>query len=321
MLTLFIDRKGLQLELDNKCLVLRRPDSAPESLPLNMLDRVVIHSQVTLDSRLLGALGQYGVGATILRGRAGRHALQLFSPGHNDARRRLAQYQLCHEEQRRLNWSRELIRAKITAQQKLLQTALSRRPDLRHPLRTASAGLLSVLSSLDDAAGITVLRGLEGSAAAIYFGGYQRLFADSLDFTGRNRRPPRDPVNACLSLVYTMLHHEAVRACHGAGLDPLLGFYHEPAYGRESLACDIIEPLRPHLDRWIWRLFRKRLLRADNFSRDGQSCLLNKSGRQAFYASYEEYATPWRRYLRARSYRLARALLELAPEFPEADNP
>ena len=321
MLTLFIDRKDLQLELDSKRLLVRRPDTTPQSLPLNMLDRVVIHSQVMLDSRLLGALGQHAIGVTIMQGRAGQQRLQFLCPGHNDARRRLAQYQLWHDADRRLNWSRQLVRAKIMAQQKLLQSALLRRPDLRHPLSTAIGSLASIIPSLDEAVSITVLRGLEGSAAAIYFTGFQRLFADSLDFTGRNRRPPRDPVNACLSLVYTLIHNEEVRACHGAGLDPLLGFYHEPVYGRESLACDLIEPLRPHIDLWVWRLFRKRLLSADNFIREGQSCRLNKSGRRTFFESYEANTGSWRRYLRIRSYQTARALLDLAPDLPEGENP
>ena len=320
MLTLFIDRKNLQLELDGKRLLVRHPDTAPQSLPLTILDRVVIHCQIMLDSRLLGALGQHGVGISILHGRAGQKRLQLLSPGHNDARRRLAQYQLWQDSPRRLEWSHQLVRGKIVAQQKLLQSALLERPDLRKSLTVALTSLTRVIASLDEVDSITVLRGFEGSAAAAYFAGYQRLFADSLDFNGRNRRPPRDPVNACLSLTYTLIHNEAVRSCHGAGLDPLLGFYHEPVYSRESLACDVIEPLRPHIDRWVWRLFRKRLLSASHFSRDGQSCLLNKNGRQVFFEDYEAHATSWRRYLRVRSYQIARALLAIAPDLPETEN-
>lgn len=321
MLSLFIDRKDLQLELDSKRLLVRRPNAKPQSLPLTMLDRVVIHSQVTLDSRLLGGLGQRGIGVTIMHGRAGQRRLQFLCPGHNDARRRLAQYQLWHDADRRLNWSRQLIQVKVAAQQKLLRLALSRRLDLRHPLKMALNTLNSIVPSLDKAKNLATLRGLEGSASAGYFAGFQRLFAGSLDFNGRNRRPPRDPVNACLSLTYTLIHNEAASACHGAGLDPLLGFYHEPTYGRQSLACDVIEPLRPHVDRWVWRLFRKRLLDASNFSQTEKSCLLNKSGRQTFFGCYEMRATAWRRYLHIRSHQIARALLDIAPALPDLENP
>ncbi len=142
-------------------------------------------------------------------------------------------------------------------------------------------------------------------AARVYYEALTALFAPALGFTGRNRRPPRDPVNACLSLVYTLLHFEAVRAAHMAGLDPLLGFYHRPAFGRESLASDLIEPLRPHADAWVWHLFRKNILRSDHFGRDGEACLLGKAGREAFYQHYEGFAGPPRRYLRRQCRLLA----------------
>jgi CRISPR-associated protein Cas1 len=130
----------------------------------------------------------------------------------------------------------------------------------------------------------------------------------ALHFTGRNRRPPRDPVNACLSLGYTLLHMQAVHACAVAGLDPLLGFYHRPAFGRESLACDLIEPLRPAADLWVWNLLRTRTLREDHFTLDKGACLLGKAGRAIFYAEWERSTPPWRRWLRSQTQMLARSL-------------
>jgi CRISPR-associated protein Cas1 len=111
-----------------------------------------------------------------------------------------------------------------------------------------------------------------------------------------------------------------VRAAHGAGLDPLLGFYHEPAYGRESLACDLIEPLRPRLDGWVWGLFRERRLRAEDFVMDKGACLLAKEGRQTFYAGYEYWVPPLRRYLRRECYRLANGLNGRAPDLAGGDD-
>ena len=100
---------------------------------------------------------------------------------------------------------------------------------------------------------------MEGAAQAAYFRAYCSLFAEALAFNGRNRRPPRDPVNACLSLGYTLVHFEAARAAYAAGLDPFLGFFHEIAFGRESLACDLMEPVRPLVDAWLWEMFRSRI--------------------------------------------------------------
>ena len=130
----------------------------------------------------------------------------------------------------------------------------------------------------------------------------------ALQFTGRNRRPPRDPVNACLSLGYTLLHAQAVQSCTTAGLDPLLGFYHRPAFGRESLASDLIEPLRPAVDLWVWELLRSRSLTEDHFSHNNGAYLLGKAGRSIFYASWNTHLNPWARWLRSQCQALARQL-------------
>jgi CRISPR-associated protein Cas1 len=68
-----------------------------------------------------------------------------------------------------------------------------------------------------------------------------------------------------------------MRSAHGAGLDPMVGFYHQPAHGRESLACDLMEPLRPRADQWVRTLFRDRVLRLEHFAIDKGACLLGKA--------------------------------------------
>lgn len=147
-----------------------------------------------------------------------------------------------------------------------------------------------------------------GSAAAGYFEGLSAVFVPSLNFSRRNRRPPRDPVNACLSLGYTLAHFEAVRAAYAAGLDPFVGFYHGLSFGRESLACDLVEPLRAQIDGWVWMLFRDRRLTDEHFNRDKGACLLGKAGRNAFYREHENAAGPLRRALRRSAQTLARRL-------------
>jgi CRISPR-associated protein Cas1 len=317
--TLYLDRKDLQLSLEYGRLLIREPGERPRGIPLPLLERVVIQGRVGLNSALLGNLAEQGIAVVCLSGRHSRRTAFILGPGHSDARRRLAQYQLCQNGELRLAWSRLLVDGKLRAQQRLLQEALERRPDCRKPLKDGIDRLAALLPALAQATDLDILRGLEGAAASGYFSALTALFPPALNFTGRNRRPPRDPVNACLSLGYTLLHFEAVRACHGAGLDPLLGFFHEPAYGRESLACDLLEPLRPRLDAWVWELFRSRTLRSDQFVEDKGACLLNKAGRQTFYAGYEVFARPPRRYLRQQCYRLAGQLLQLAPAWIKAE--
>lgn len=86
-------------------------------------------------------------------------------------------------------------------------------------------------------------------------------------------------------------------ALYGAGLDPYVGFYHALDFGRESLACDLIEALRPHADRFVLGLFRDETLRAEDFSKTADACLLGKAGRGRFYAAFETRAELFRRQL------------------------
>ena len=144
--------------------------------------------------------------------------------------------------------------------------------------------------------------GLEGAAAA-YFRALAAAFPPALGFEGRNRRPPRDPVNACLSLGYTLLHGDAVREAAVQGFDPMIGVLHEIAPGRESLACDMVEPLRALVDRFVVELFRGDHLRADGFSRKGAGCLLGKAARKTFFTRWEEEVAPLTRRLLTRGLR------------------
>lgn len=315
--TLYLDRRDVTVRLDGKRLVIEEPDARPRGVPLALLERVVMQGQIHFDSAVLAALAEQGASVVCLSARHSRRTALLLGPGHGDARRRLAQYHIAFDPAIRLALARRLIRGKLEAQIRVLETAQQQRPDVRKPLHDALQTLFTLRPLLMVATHRDTVLGLEGAGAVAYYAGLTALFPASLNFKGRNRRPPRDPVNACLSLGYTLLHFEAVRAAHGAGLDPLLGFYHEPAYGRESLACDLIEPLRPRLDGWLWDLFRERRLRADDFVLDKGACLLAKNGRQTFYASYEVWVSPVRRYLRRESYRLAHWLNECAPSLPE----
>ncbi|NJN48117.1 MAG: CRISPR-associated endonuclease Cas1 [Candidatus Competibacteraceae bacterium] len=314
--TLYLDRQNLCLRQDGKRLVIEEPDARPRGIPLALLERVVMRGKVRLDSNLLATLAEQGTALICLSARHSRRTAIVLGPGHADARRRLAQYQLMYDEANRLLLARSLILGKLWAQCRTLETALERRPDVRRQLTAGLAVLRRLEPALTEASDLGTVLGLEGAGAAAYYAALTALFASALKFTGRNRRPPRDPVNACLSLGYTLLHFEAVRSAYAAGLDPLLGFFHEPAYGRESLACDLVEPLRPRLDAWVWELFRERRLREEDFLLDKGACLLGKGGRQSFYAGYEQWAPPLRRYLRRYSYRLANWLTGRAPVLP-----
>ncbi len=176
-------------------------------------------------------------------------------------------------------------------------------------LHRARIGAEQLASRPDSAAS---LLGLEGGYAATYFGAYTTLFPPSLEFTKRVRRPPTDPVNALLSLCYTLLHYEAVREIEVIGLDPTIGFLHEFSYGRESLACDLVEAHRPAVDRFVWQMFRDRILTARDFSREsgGPGCYLTKEGRKKLFPLHEQHMKELRTGMVSDVRELARKILD-----------
>ena len=311
MTTLYIDRKDIELSVSNGVIEVRERAGRRGTVPLARLERVVLRGRAKISTSALGAITNAGAGVLVLSGRHNRHLATCVGRPHNDVVRRLGQFDAYRNPNARTQWALALISAKINAQRHLLKKALSVRPGKRRKLTRAIAQLDALHDHTvqdDPPLNILSLRGIEGAAAAAYFKGFTALFPPSLGFDRRNRRPPRDPVNACLSLGYTLLHFEATLACHAAGLDPLLGLYHEPAYGRESLAADIIEPFRPHVDEWVWALFRDRILTKKAFREADGGTLLGKAGRRHFYRRFNPLASALRRLLRRQLARLAREL-------------
>ena len=313
--TLYLDRRNLSLQLQGGTLVVRHCGAHLRTVPLRLVERIVVRGRVELDTVLLARLGEAGVGFVALTGRRTRFGAMMLGRPHGDVRLRLAQYRAYLDARLRAAWARRVVAGKVLASRRVLRRLLHARPDQRAPLTHAVARLDPLLARLRGQApmGIERLMGIEGASAAAYFSGLAAVFPPSLGFQGRNRRPPRDPVNACLSLTYTLLHAEAVQAVHACGLDPMLGFLHEPAYGRESAAADLVELFRGRADLWVWGLFRDRLLRTGHFRKDGDAVLLGKAGRQVFYARYEAVAPLWRRAMRRTVHGVARRLLDEQP--------
>jgi CRISPR-associated protein Cas1 len=294
--SLYVDRKNVELKADGEALVFSENGERTGTVPMHPLSRVFLRGDVKLSSSLLGKLGEHGIGVIILSGRKGTPSLLLGRP-HNDAARRINQYRLSLDADYCLRFSRAIVTAKLTGQLEFIRERKDASPMHRYPLNLCERRIENVIGQIDEQQSIAALRGQEGAAAAFYFEALGEIIPAKLNFHCRNRRPPRDPVNAMLSLTYTLLHAEAVLALHGAGLDPFIGFYHALDFGRESLACDVIEALRPQADRFVLALFRQETLSADDFSDTAAGCLLGKAGRGRYYAAYETQAEHFRREL------------------------
>jgi CRISPR-associated protein Cas1 len=308
MATLYLDRKGVALDIDAGSLTVRLGGELATRIPLVPLERVVLRGEAVLSTRVLAELWRHDIGLLLLSGRHNEATARLVGRPHDDVALRLAQYRRASDPVSCRETARHIVGAKLAAEARFLGRALEMRPDRRKPLTDAAdtlARLQARIAGEGERLDRDTLTGLEGAGAAAYFRAFSTLFPESLEFSRRRRRPPPDPVNVCLSLGYTLLHHEAVRELQIVGLDPLLGFLHVPERGRESLASDLVEPLRPHVDEWVWRRFADRDLRGEHFSREkGGACLMGKAGRRVFYDGFEPLAAGLRRLLR----RMARSL-------------
>jgi len=303
MQTLFIDRKNAELEVDRGRLLIRIDGQRPIfSVPTQVLEMLVISAPVNFSSTLMTQLTQENIVTVFINPRKSEASTITTGMMHNDAIRRLWQYQVISDHVVRLDFAKQLMEHKVRLQKAMLTRGINQRPDCRHPIFKALGRITAIQQNIPSATSIDSLRGMEGAAGAAYFEAYQSLFAPALQFTNRNRRPPRDPVNVILSLTFTLLHAEAVRVLFSTGFDPLLGIYHEPDFGRESLACDLVELFRPLAERWIWRLFVNEILRPEYFAYSPENsdkpCLLGKRGREVYYGAYDKQARRWRKLMR-----------------------
>ncbi len=310
--TLYIDRRGTELAIDGERLLVRLVDiERPLSIPLVQLQSVVISACTQLSSKVLQMLSSEGIALVILNPNQSDSAVYSLPQRHGHAGRRMAQYCFCMSTMLRTDAANKIVKQRLLDQAKLLSQLAKRHFAAAFRLNRAAKDLLHMVSQLDAKRSIDQLRGVEGAAARLFFAGLGDCLPDWTGFVGRNRRPPKDAVNVALSLTYTLLHAEATRALYGVGLDPMLGVYHEPGYGRDSLACDLTELLRGRAESWVIGLFNQQILRVDHFSKPTTAtCLMSKAGRAIFYQEIELQMLIWRYLLR----RIARSWIKVVDQ-------
>ena len=315
MATLYVDHRNARLRAEGGVLALYRGDERVRTVPLALLDRVILFGNAQLDGTVLGAVARHGVTLALCSARDPQRWGIFTGPLHKDARLRIGQVRWFFDPDRRLKAARFIVRAKIVRYRRFLIRAERIRPDARRPLHAALATLGEAAAAARSAPDLDTLRGIEGAAARVSFGAYAHLLPPELGFERRRRRPPPDPANALLSLAYTLLHLRAHALLHTTGFDPAIGMLHEPAHGRPSAAADLVEPWRAAVDEWVWRLFAERVFTRDDFRRDGGACLLAKRGRREFYPRFECWVRPVERAMRHHLRHLARRLFDEMPEW------
>lgn len=236
---------------------------------------------------------------------------------HKNIELRLAQFAAASDQERSLALARRFIAGKIKNARTLLRRNHS------GTVAPALQELERLLRRVSRARTADSLLGIEGNAAKVYF----RYFADVLkrgetfQFRDRNRRPPRDPVNALLSFAYSLLVKDVTLALLAAGFDPFLGFFHRPRYGRPALALDVAEEFRPLIaDSVVLSVINRGEVSLNDFVVRAGGVSLTKSGRRAFISAYERrldtlvthplfgYSISYRRILSVQARILARVV-------------
>lgn len=314
METLYVDRRATTLGFEHGAVVIRTAAGERRTVPLAPLRRIVVRGEATLSTRLLAELWRQDTGLLLLTGRFGEPTARLLGRPHGDVTRVVTQRDAYRDPVRRRVLAQGFVAAKLAGQTRLWQRFIERRPDRRTVLLRTVERLQATAARLAaEPPEIATLLGLEGAAAAAHFEALASVLPGGLGFAGRRRRPPPDPVNVVLSLAYTLTSAEAARQAQIAGLDPLLGFLHEPAAHRPALAADLVEPLRPLVDGWALDLFRTGELRPEHFAREGEACRMGKAGRERFYAAWEQRAPALERLLRRHCRALVHRLADGVP--------
>lgn len=271
-----------------------------ETLEIRDKGKVVDEARL-LDTAQLNLFGNVQVSAQALRELAARDiaiihlsyggwlAAVTTPPPHKNIELRRRQFQTAEDREACLRLARAFTAGKIRNCRTLLRRNARELPD----------GVLHRLAEsrrrAERARMIEQLLGIEGTAAREYFSNLARMFksaegedAPAFEFTERNRRPPRDPVNALLSFLYSMLTKDMLVTLVGVGFDPYLGFYHQPKYGRPALALDLMEEFRPLVaDSVVVGMINNGEVRRSDFIERAGAVALTDSGRRRVIEAYE----------------------------------
>ena len=260
-------------------------------IPLEEVDAVILFAgQITIDA--IAECVKRHIRVVSLT-RAGRIKFTAGGPTSGNVHLRIAQYDASTSANRVLDLCRVLVAAKLRSSSHILfrwsrdHSDLVLKTDLARRGRQIKARIerVAIAQSPDH------VRGIEGDAARLYFGGMARILSSGLlKFEARRRRPPRDPVNAVLSFCYSLVTTELTGACDAVGLDPQIGFLHTARSGRPSLALDLAEELRPLVDRFIVGLIRRRQINPSDYTTTpGNAVYLNEVGRKKILQYWEEH--------------------------------
>jgi CRISPR-associated protein Cas1 len=299
---LYLQEPGAHVGKRSEHLIVRKDGAELQRVPIAAVRQVVVFGHVQLSTQALECLATLGVPVVYMTG-YGRFVAALTPAVTKNVQLRINQFRLFGDPQRALALAKAVVRAKVVNQRALLMRSLrSRTVDepaagaegVRGSDEPAARDMAELLHRLERITDPAVLLGTEGQAAALYFSQFNRMLkapapGSGFDFKARNRRPPRDPVNALLSFAYAMLLKDCFSALCTVGFDPYYGFFHASRHGKPSLALDLMEEFRAVIaDSVVLTLVNNGSLTPKDFLVYREACQLTEEGRKRFFQAYEQ---------------------------------
>ena len=299
----YLSKPGTRVTRRGDRLIVSAKDAEPVQLTLCRLSALLCYGPVVFTRPALDAIADAGLPVGMLSSRGALRSRLLPAVDHHTPR--LGQLLTLDRPRRRVEWGRHTASRKLRAARQVLMDARGR-PE---PVRSALTRIDDSLSRIDHASTLSRIRGLEGIAARAYWTAFPCLLRGDLPMRGRSKRPPKDPVNAMLSVGYTMLAQETAGVLETLGIDSHLGYLHSPRGRGPALALDVMEPFRHRvIDRMVLREINLRRFQRDDFRDRHGGVQLKPAAFRRFAEAYDRALTQPRRHL-AGGARCLRALL------------
>ncbi len=285
---LYITCEGAYLHKERETLVIEKEREKLMQIPIHSISGIYCFGNVMVSPPLMGFCGERGINLAFFNP-YGRFLARMQGIRSGNVFLRKTQYRRSDTEP--LDIARNIVAAKVQSSKQTLQRYLRNHGE-NEVVETQISPLTRIIQRLQTAIDLDMVRGLEGEAAARYFSVFDHLILKKTEgfvFSGRNRRPPLDPVNAMLSFLNSVVGQDISAALQGVGLDPQVGFLHADRPGRDSLAQDLLEELRSFLvDRLVLTLINRQQIKAHEFTTEVSGAVkLSDSARKLLLQSLQ----------------------------------
>ncbi|GAB4575776.1 MAG: type I-C CRISPR-associated endonuclease Cas1c [Anaerolineae bacterium] len=291
---LYLTTPEAYLALEGETVVIRKDETKAMRLPLLNLEGIVCFNYPGVSPALMGACAERNISLTFLKP-SGRFLARVTGRTSGNLLLRKKQYALAQDDTARVSIAASCLLGKIANSRRVLDRALRDHALLIDvsAVQAAADFLKDTLPAIREATSLETLRGLEGSAAKQYYRVFGELILHQKKdfyFIDRNRRPPRDNMNALLSFFYSLLTYEVASALETVGLDPQVGFLHADRPGRPSLALDLMEELRPvFADRLALTLVNRKQVNGKGFvQKESGGVLMDDDTRKKVITAWQE---------------------------------